>query len=404
MKYTKTIAIIGGGPSGLMAAEILATAGYAVTIYDRMPSMGRKFLMAGRGGLNLTHSEPLEKFICRYGKAAEWIAPYINDFPPAALREWSETLGQKTFIGSSGRVFPSSMKAAPLLRAWLQRLSQLGVQYKMRHNWQGFEDGALQFSHTEKQKILVKADATLLALGGASWPRLGTDGGWVKILSECGVNITPLRPSNCGFLVNWSDIFSSRFAGSPLKSIALSFKGESARGEVMITSEGIEGGAIYALSALLREAIAAEGITELQIDLRPNMPIDVLVRKLENPRKNQSLSTYLRKAGFSPLAIGLLREAISPEALRTSTPAGLAATIKALPIRLTSTTDIIRAISTAGGINRDALDKNFMLVAKPSIFVAGEMLDWEAPTGGYLLQGCFSTAIAAANGIIAYLR
>ncbi len=402
MNKSKNIAIIGGGPSGLMAAEIIATAGHNVTLYDRMPSLGRKFLMAGRGGLNLTHSEPLEIFIRRYKEASDWLEPHINAFPPEALRAWCEGLGQETFIGSSGRVFPRSMKAAPLLRAWLQRLEQLGVRYCGRHSWQGWDGDALIFTNSQEQ-ITVEPDATLLALGGASWPRLGSDGGWVKILSEYGVEISPLRPANCGFIAPWSDYFSTRFAGVPLKPVVLTHNGVFHQGEIMITSRGIEGGAVYALSASLRESIAAEGNTVLQIDLRPGMSLDALTKKLQ-VRNNQSLSTYLRKAGFSPPAIGLLREVIESGQLAKINPDTLAGYLKALPVMLTANTGIMRAISTAGGISRNAVDEKFMLKAKPGVFAAGEMLDWEAPTGGYLLQGCFSTAVAAAQGVLNFLE
>lgn len=393
---SKTIAIIGGGPSGLIAAEMLAHAGHGVTVYDRMPSLGRKLLMAGRGGLNLTHSEPLEQFITRYGAAAEWLAPCIRAFPPEALRAWCEELGQETFIGSSGRVFPRSMKAAPLLRAWLARLQGLGVRHAPRHCWMGFEGEALRFD-AAGQTVRVRADATLLALGGASWPRLGADGGWVEIMKEMGVEVAPLRPSNCGFVVPWSEHFRTRFAGAPLKPVTLSHEGVSRQGEVMITANGIEGGAVYALSAGLREAIAAKGSALLMLDLRPGMTQEALARKLEARRGAQSFSTYLRKAGLSPLATSLLRE--TTQELSHATPAQLAARLKALPLTLTATAGLSRAISTAGGIRREAVDEHFMLRARPGVFVAGEMLDWEAPTGGYLLQGCFSTAVMAAGGM-----
>lgn len=402
MKKNPTIAIIGGGPCGLMAAEMLAQAGCNVTVYDRMPSLARKFLMAGRGGLNLTHSEPLEDFIHRYGTASDWLAPYIRAFPPEALRAWCEGLGQETFIGSSKRIFPRSMKAAPLLRAWLARLEQLGVRYIARHTWQGWEGTALRFANAEQETVLVQADATLLALGGASWPRLGSDGKWQDILSESGIALAPLRPANCGFMVGWSEHFNTRFAGMPLKSIKLTHNGVSHHGEIMITTQGIEGGAIYALSARLRESIALQGSAILQLDLRPSMSLEALERKLAVPRAKQSLSLYLRKAGFSSLAISLLRETIPPEQLAKASPNCLAAWLKALPITLTETASLARAISAAGGIKREALNNDFMLTAKPGIFAAGEMLDWEAPTGGYLLQACFSTAVAAAHGIVKF--
>jgi len=391
MKKSKNIAIIGGGPSGLIAAAVLANAGH---------SLGRKFLMAGRGGLNLTHSEPLENFISRYGAAADWLEPHIRAFTPDMLRAWCEGLGEETYIGSSGRVFPRSMKAAPLLRTWLRRLDGLGVKFFTHHSWQGFEGNALRFIDVSRQEITVQRDATLLALGGASWPRLGSDGGWVKILSGAGVDIAPLRPSNCGFTTSWSEHFSTRFAGQPLKPVTITHGNISHQGEVMITAQGVEGGAIYALSGALRESIAARGSALLLLDLRPGMSHDHLAQKLQISRGKGSLSTYLRKAGLSPVAASLLREVMTQEQLAHATPDILAARLKALPITLTATTGLARAISTAGGIKRSALDNNFMLIAKPGIFATGEMLDWEAPTGGYLLQGCFSTAVAAANGML----
>jgi uncharacterized flavoprotein (TIGR03862 family) len=402
MTTHKHIAIIGGGPSGLMAAEVLASNGHNVTIYDRMPTLGRKFLMAGRGGLNLTHSEPLETFITRYGNAAAWIAPYINAFTPTDLRNWCEGLGQETFIGSSGRVFPKSMKASPLLRAWLARLNQLGVKFAPNHTWQGWENGSLKFTNAEqKAPYKAEADTTLLALGGASWPRLGSNGGWVKILEEQGIKISPLLPANCGFVTSWSEYFSSRFAGTPLKAVTISHNKNSQQGDIMITANGLEGGAIYALSSSIRKAIIKNGKTEITIDLRPIMSEAALVKKL-SVRGKQSFSNYLRKAGFSPVIISLLHEIIPPEKLNN--PEILAATIKALPITLTAINSIERAISTAGGIALSSINNDLMLTAKPGVFVTGEMLDWEAPTGGYLLQGCFSTAIVSANGILQFLK
>jgi uncharacterized flavoprotein (TIGR03862 family) len=401
--HPRHIAVIGGGPAGLMAAEVVATAGHRVTVYDRMPSLGRKFLMAGRGGLNLTHSEPLEQFVARYAAASYWLAPCIHAFPPDALRAWCEGLGQETFVGSSGRVFPRSMKAAPLLRAWLMRLEQLGVRYAARHCWQGWDGPALRFTDADGQSVLVTPDATLLALGGASWPRLGSDGGWAALLASCGVPIAPLRAANCGFTVPWSAHFSTRFAGAPLKPVALAYDGIAHQGELMITAQGLEGSPLYALSARLRDAISAHGPATLHLDLRPGMPPEALAQKLNIPRGAISLSTSLRKAGFSPLAINLLREFTPPEHLAHATPAVLAARFKALAVTLTAPSGIARAISTAGGIERAALTSDFMLHAKPGVFAAGEMLDWEAPTGGYLLQGCFSTAVAAARGVLGFL-
>ena len=403
MKKSKNIAIIGGGPSGLMAAEIIVNAGYQVTIYDAMPTLGRKFMMAGRGGLNLTHSEPLEKFITRYYDASNWLAPYIKNFDAQKLQKWCEELGQETFIGTSGRIFPRSMKASPLLRSWLKRLDNLGVNYFMRHYWQGFDGENLIFRDADKNIIKIKFDATLLALGGASWPHLGSDGSWVEILSKSGVEISKLRPANCGFVTKWSDYLVTNFAGTPLKSLAVKHKNFSHKGEIIITKQGVEGVAIYALSANLRQSIASEGEAILYLDLRPEMSLAELAKKLQS-RDKKSLSNYLRKAGFPPIASALLKELIPVNKLADATPDILASYLKNLPITLTSTTNIDRAISSAGGIKHESLDENFMLKTKPGVFVAGEMLDWEAPTGGYLLQGCFSTAVAAANGILNFVE
>ena len=392
------IAIIGAGPSGLMAAEILAAAGHAVSVYDRMPSPARKLLIAGRGGLNLTHSEPLEPFLGRYGRAGEWLAPAIRSFPPEALRAWCEGLGEETFIGSSGRVFPRKMKAASLLRAWLRRLEQLGVRYYARHRWMGWNaNGTLHFVTPEGARE-VKADATLLALGGASWPRLGSDGGWVPLLEAQGVAIAPLVPANCGFTVPWSDYFRERFAGAPLKPLAVTHQATTRQGEAIITAQGIEGGVIYAHGAAIRDAIARDGQTTIHLDLRPGIDLASLRNKLAG-QGSKSLSAFLRSSGFSPLVIALLHEAFSKGDIASN----LAAHLKAIPLTLTGTTGLARAISTAGGIKQQALTENYMLQAKPGIFVAGEMLDWEAPTGGYLLQACYSTAVAAAHGMLTYL-
>lgn len=399
MNSGKNIAIIGGGPAGLMAAEVIATAGHQVTIYDAMPSVGRKFLLAGRGGLNLTHSEALEKFLTRYFEAQDWLTPHIKNYDPQELRKWCEKLGQETFVGTSGRVFPRSMKASPLLRAWLKRLEDLGVNYRLRHLWQGFDGDDLIFSDAEKKIIKVRADATLLAMGGASWPHLGSNGSWVNILAKCGVKISPLRPSNCGFVSDWSDYLISKFAGTPLKSVAIRHGNFAHKGEMILTKQGIEGNAVYALSAHLREVIKKDGKAVLHIDLRPEMSETDLAKKLKT-RGKESLSNYLRKAGFPPVASALLHEL----KLTTTTAEALAKNLKNLPITLTSTTKIDRAISSAGGICRESLDENLMLKTKPGIFAAGEMLDWEAPTGGYLLQGCFSTAVKAARGILEFIK
>jgi uncharacterized flavoprotein (TIGR03862 family) len=388
-----------------MAAEVLARSGVSVTVYDRMPSAGRKLLMAGRGGLNLTHSEDLSAFLARYRGGDDRLRRAIETFPPAALRAWGDALGQETFVGSSGRVFPKAMKASPLLRAWLRRLDSLGARFALRHHWRGFDEaGRLRFKYSAKD-VTVAADATVLALGGASWPRLGSDGGWANILRKRGVSLAPLTPSNCGFVVPWSEPFR-RFEGEPLKRIALTFRDTTVRGEAVITLDGLEGGAVYALSPALREAIAAQGEATLSLDLRPDMSPDALAAKLAAPRGKQSLSTMLRKAlKLTPVATGLLHEAATAtgKTLATYDAAELAALIKAVPVRLIAAKPIATAISSAGGIRFDALDDRFMLKDVPGVFAAGEMLDWEAPTGGYLLQACFATGAAAGHGALRWI-
>jgi len=393
-----TIAIVGAGPAGLIAAETLAQAGCKVTIHDRMASPARKFLLAGRGGLNLTHSEPRERFLPRYREAQDWVAPMLDAYPPGRLRAWAEGLGEPTFVGSSGRVFPRSFKASPLLRAWLGRLGELGVRLETRHTWLGWtESGQLRFE-TPDGEATVAADAVLFALGGASWPRLGSDGGWVEVFAANGIEVAPLRPSNSGVRIGWTETFRSRFAGEPLKGIALSLNGESVRGEAMITEAGLEGGAVYALSAPLREAIARNGSATLTIDLRPDLTVDALAARLGAARKGESTSNKLRKAGGLSAAAGsLVREATMPPADALE----LAALIKAVPLTATGMASLDRAISTAGGVRRDMLDSNLMLHVRPGSYVAGEMLDWEAPTGGYLLQTCFASGFTAARGMLA---
>jgi uncharacterized flavoprotein (TIGR03862 family) len=391
-----SVAIIGGGPAGLMAAERLSARGCAVTVYDRMPTFGRKMLMAGRGGLNLTHSEPFERFVGRYGEAAARLTPHLETFPPAALIAWAERLGQPTFVGSSGRVFPKALKASPLLRAWLARLGEQGVGLRAGSEWLGWDQtGALAFRGLPPER----PDAVILALGGASWPRLGSTGAWAQALAEKGVEVRPFRPANCGFTVAWSEAFRARFAGTPLKPLALSFEGRTVRGEAVIAGYGLEGGAVYALSAPLREAVARDGRAVLELDLRPNLTEAQLAERLGRPRRRQSLANFLRKAaGLAPVAVNLIREAHGPVP-----PEDLAHAIKHLPVVLTGTRGLERAISSAGGIAWDAVDEHLMLKALPGVFVAGEMLDWEAPTGGYLLQACFATGIAAAEGVLARL-
>ncbi|BBK36428.1 NAD(FAD)-utilizing dehydrogenase [Allostella sp. ATCC 35155] len=396
------VAVVGGGPAGLMAAEGAALAGARVTVWDAMPSVGRKLLMAGRGGLNLTHSEPLEAFRTRYGAAAGVIGPALDAFPPAALRAWADELDQATFVGSSGRVFPQAMKASPLLRAWLRRLGGQGVRFALRRRWQGWDaSGRLVFAEPDGSVERVTAAATVLALGGASWPRLGSDGGWASVLAERGVPLAPFAPANCGFEVTWSDGFRERHAGSPLKPVAFAHGGRTVRGEAMISAYGIEGGAIYALSAGLREAVARDGSAELVADLRPEMAVEELARRLAGVAGAPSTATRLRKgAGLSPAAAALLREG-DPELPRD--PAALARRIKAHPVRIGPPQPIARAISTAGGIALDALDDQFMLCDLPGVFAAGEMLDWEAPTGGYLLQAAFATGLAAGRGAARFI-
>jgi hypothetical protein len=394
------VAIIGGGPAGLAAAEWLSARDCTVTLYERMRTPGRKLLMAGRGGLNLTHSEPLDEFISRYGESSDWLAPAIAAFTPDALRAWAEGLGQDLFVGSSGRVFPAAMKASGLLRAWLARLQAQGVTLRAGALWDGWDaDGAPCLRDGEK----IKADAMLLALGGASWSRLGSDGSWAGHLASRGVRLAPFRPANCGMLVEWSAGYAQRFAGRPLKNVALRHGDLRSRGDLMLTGRGIEGGALYPLSASLRDAIARDGFATLHVDLRPDRTEAALADRLARVRGRESVANALRKAlALPPEATGLLREAEAGSLPRE--PAALAARIKTVMLRLTGTDALDRAISTAGGICREAVDERFMLRALPGVFAAGEMLDWEAPTGGYLLQASIATGRAAAAGLLDWLR
>ncbi|TAL80135.1 MAG: TIGR03862 family flavoprotein [Beijerinckiaceae bacterium] len=400
------IAVVGAGPAGLMAAEVLAQGGAAVTIFDQMAAPGRKFLLAGRGGLNLTHSEEFERFLTRYGDAAAFLRPAIESFSQENLRAWSAGLGEDTFIGTSGRVFPASFKASPLLRAWLKRLDALGVRLLPRHHWIGWDEaGSLRFA-TPDGTITETAAATVLALGGASWPRLGSDGAWTKPLAAAGIGLAPLRPANCGFGVAWTDSFRERFAGAPIKGSSFSFADKTVRGDAVVTGSGIEGGAIYALSALLREAVMRDGAAVLRISLRPDLAtedIEARLRRHAEAKQKLSLANLLRKAlKLSPLAIGLLHEASLADhaPLSSLSLTQMAQLIASVPVRLVGVAPISRAISTAGGILLDEADENFMLRRMPGVFVAGEMLDWEAPTGGYLLQACFATGAAAGRAAL----
>ena len=402
----KTVAIIGGGPAGLIAAETLATAGVAVTVYDRMPSLGRKFLLAGRGGLNLTHNEPLPEFLKRYGDAGELLLAAVEAYPPAALRAWADALGADTFVGTSGRVFPKALKTSPLLRTWLLRLRNLGVAVKLKHRWTGLdEDGGLRFE-TDGTTVSVEPDAIVLAAGGASWPKLGSDGAWTDILRQQDVAVAPLQPANCGFTTTWSDVLRG-FEGQPLKRIAISHGERSVRGEAMVTRTGLEGGAIYALSSPIRDAINKTGATTIAIDLLPDVTLAKLTERLAAPRGKQSLSNFLRKnTHLAPVALSLLHEAALAKGTPLSAlpPEKIAALIQAVPVKLTGVQPIETAISSAGGVRFAELDKGFMLKRYPGLFVAGEMLDWEAPTGGYLLQASFATGVAAAKGALAFLK
>ena len=404
----KSIAIIGGGPAGLMAAEMAAQAGVRVDVYDAMPSMGRKFLLAGKGGLNLTHSETPASFLSRYGARADRLAPLLEAFGPGKLRAWAQGLGVGTFEGSSGRVFPADMKAAPLLRAWLNRLRTAGVKFHVRHRWSGWsDDGALRLV-TPRGEHAVRANSVVLALGGGSWPQLGSDGAWAEILSRHGVAIAALQPANCGFDVGWTPHFRGRFAGEPVKSVIVSYVDREGRqrrqpGEFVVTETGVEGGLIYALSATLREQIAATGQAMLHLDLAPDRSADRLVKELSHSRGRRSVSGHMQsRTGMKGVKVGLLREFVPAQDFADATR--LVAAIKALPLKLTAVRPLAEAISTAGGVAFEALDEQLMIRSMPGVFCAGEMLDWEAPTGGYLLTACFATGRAAGAGAIAGLK
>jgi len=403
-----SVAVIGAGPAGLMAAEVLAAGGAHVDVYDAMPSVGRKFLLAGKGGLNLTHAEPFERFVARYGKRREYIEPLLKTFGPEALRAWVHDLGITTFVGSSQRVFPLEMKAAPLLRAWLHRLRAAGVRFHMRHRWLGWNDAGAWCFATPAGEQSVSADTTILALGGGSWARLGSDGAWVPLLAGRGITVAPLQPANCGFDIEWSEHFRTRFAGQPVKSVALSFTGADGRahsrqGECVVTETGIEGSVVYALSAPLRDTIATFGAAQVMLDLAPGRSEERVLAEVGHPRGSRSMASHLQsRTGIRGVKSGLLHEVLS--AADFSDARLLAKTIKALPLRLTRARPLDEAISSAGGVSFEALDEHLMLRALPGVFCAGEMLDWEAPTGGYLLTACFASGQAAGRGALAWLR
>jgi hypothetical protein len=405
----KRVVVIGGGPGGLMAAETLAQGGVQVDVYDAMPSVGRKFLLAGVGGMNITHSEPFESFLSRYSAHAAEIRPLLEAFSPDALRAWIHGLGVETFVGSSGRVFPKDMKAAPLLRAWLHRLREAGVRFHVRHRWLGWDrNGALRFA-APGGEMAMKADAVVLALGGGSWAKLGSDGAWVPVLAQRGIGIAPLVPANCGFDVagGWSEHLRTRFAGQPLKTVALCFtdadgRAHERRGELMLSDTGIEGSLVYALSAPLRDTIAAQGAVEVRLDLAPDKTLERVVAEVAHPRGARSLSSHLQsRAGIKGAKMALLREILPAE--RLNDPAALANAIKSLSLTLSAPRPLDEAISSAGGVRFGGLDEHLMLRDLPGVFCAGEMLDWEAPTGGYLLTACFASGRVAGQGALNYL-
>jgi len=428
----RSVAVIGGGPAGLMAAEALSADAVRVDVFDGMPSVGRKFLLAGKGGLNITHSEPHEAFAARYGSRRPWIEPMLREFGSGALRDWVHALGVETFVGSSGRVFPQEMKAAPLLRKWLHRLRASGVRLHMRHRWIGWDEAGgdrgpsgpsapsedrpgasrprdigLRFRTPDGER-LVRADAVVLALGGASWPRLGSDAAWVPLVEQLGVRVRPLRPANCGFDIGWSEHFRSRFAGRPVKSVTLSFTDAQGaarrqRGEFVVTDGGIEGSLVYAFAAALRDHIDAHGHATAVLDLLPDRDASRVLAEIARPGGTRSLAHRLRgRLGLEGVKAGLLREVAAPTDL--ADPARLAATIKALPLVLRAARPVAEAISTAGGVPFEALDERLMVRTAPGVFCAGEMLDWEAPTGGYLLSACFASGRVAARGALDWVR
>jgi uncharacterized flavoprotein (TIGR03862 family) len=404
---TSRVAVIGGGPAGLMAAEVLSQAGVRVDLYDAMPSVGRKFLLAGKGGMNITHAEPAADFVQRYGARAGQVAPWLEAFGKQAVRDWIHALGIDTFVGTSGRVFPADMKAAPLLRAWLHRLREAGVQFHMRHRWLGWRDGQLVLASPDGER-LVAADAVILALGGGSWARLGSDGAWVELLKREAVDVAPLAPSNCGFDVDWSAHFSGKHAGAPLTTVAVEWLGEDGQplrrqGQFVVTATGVEGSLIYALSAPVRDQIAAAGSATIHLDLAPDFSAQKVAAEVTHPRGARSMSSHLQsRLGIKGVKSGLLHECLTKE--QFADPAQLAAGIKRLPLVLRRARPIDEAISSAGGVRFDAMDAHTqMLRALPGVFACGEMVDWEAPTGGYLLTACFASGRAAGRGALAWL-
>ena len=407
MTTARTATVIGGGPAGLIAAERLAGAGVSVTVYDHKPSVGRKFLLAGRGGMNITHSEPMPEFVQRYGAAADRLAGPLATFGPDQLRAWCAELGEPTFVGTSGRIFPKSFKATPLLRAWLRRLDQAGVRFEMRSRWLGWApDGSNRFAGADGVGFTVASDVTVFALGGASWPRVGSDGGWVAEFEAAGIAVNRLRPANAGVRVAWSPQFVERFHGEPLKNVAVSVltddAGDAVRGDPIVTRDGLEGGPIYGLSTPIRGALDRHGVCELALDLHPDRSLEQVSERLARRRPKDSTSNWLRRSiGLHPVMIGVLREATANR-LPTD-PAEMASLVKQAIVRVVDTMPIERAISSAGGVMFSELDEALMLLRRPGTFIAGEMLDWEAPTGGYLLQASFSTGAHAAAGALAWL-
>ncbi len=401
---TPTALVVGGGPAGLVAAERLAAAGVSVTVVEHMVAPGRKLLLAGRGGLNLTHSEPLTAFLARYGDADRRLVAAVEGFDPDALRAWAKGMGEPTFVGTSGRVFPESLRANDLLRAWLERLSSLGVVIRTGIRWCGWSGAGheLRIVRTGASET-VHPDVAVLALGGASWPKVGSDGEWVEVLQSAGVAVADLRASNCGIDVAWSGVFAGRFAGEPVKNVSLTVGDRTVRGELMVTEHGLEGGAVYALSRELRHALDRAGSVVVRVVLRPDLDLDAIAERLARRRTKESVSTSLRRSvGLPPVAVGLLREGAANRL--PDDPSALAALVRSVPLRVDGLAPLERAISTSGGVRFDQLDEHLMLRVRPGTFVAGEMLDWDAPTGGYLLQASFATGVAAAEGALEWLR